>query len=122
MKWQQMLPTIPRIGRDCSLLLVEPKPEFLAWLTIFLQNRGRGHRQVYFPEENSAWLVPSYSKLADCYDQFLNDVTPMLLRAELFRFGAVEADFPKPISRATFDEFFTLALRDEVIPLTELLT
>lgn len=120
MKWEDLVKSMPLTPEGMSLLLVEPNSEFLTWLKGFLDGRGRGRRNVYFAEENSVFLIPSYQRLGDDYESFLLAIKPRLFLSELYRFGAVEADFPDRISASTFDRYFSLILRDEVTSLKDL--
>jgi len=100
---------------DFSLLIVTPKQPFVEWIKTFFTKKGLGNYDIYFPEENSVWLIPKIERFSKpgSYDDFLDEIKPRLLLAELYNFGAVEADFGYPINKETFDTFFDLALRNE---------
>lgn len=100
---------------DFSLLIVTPKQPFVEWVKEFFAKKGLEEYEVYFPEEDSVWLIPKIERFSKpgSYEEFLDEVKPRLLLSELYRFGAVEADFEHDVNKEVFDNFFDLALRSQ---------
>jgi len=103
---------------DFSLLIVTPKQPFLQWLDTFKIKKGLGDYKNYSlhcPEDDSVWLIPKIERFSKTgsYDEFLDEIKPRLLLAELYNYGAVEADFGYSIKKETFDAFFDLTLRTQ---------
>jgi hypothetical protein len=110
--------TINPSDLDFSLLILTPKQGFLEWLDTFKIKMGLANYKNYSlhcPEEDTVCLIPKIERFSEpgAYGEFLSEIKPRLLLAELNRFGAAEADFGHPINQKTFDEFFDLALRNE---------
>lgn len=107
---------------ECSLLVLTSKQSFIDWLKSFMIKQGLGAYNVYFPEGDAVWLIPKIEQFSKpgSYDEFLDEIKPRLLLAELHNFGAVEADFEYPITKETFDKFFDLTLRNEATPISVL--
>jgi len=101
-----------------SLLILTPKQRFLEWLETFKIKIGLANYKNYSlhcPEEDTVCLIPRIERFSDpgAYGEFLSEIKPRLLLAELNRFGATKADFRHPINKETFDEFFDITLRNE---------
>lgn len=107
---------------DFSLLIVTAKQPFIEWIKAFFTKQGLGEYDIYFPEDDAVWLIPKIEKFSEpgSYGEFLDEIKPRLLLAELINYGAVEADFQYPITKETFDQFFDLALRNEATPISVL--
>lgn len=84
--------------------------------------QGLGEYDVYFPEQDAVWLIPKIEKFSKpgSYDEFIDEIKPRLLLAELYNYGAGETDLGHPITKETFDEFFALTLRNEATPISVL--
>jgi len=107
---------------DVSALLLKPKPAFLQWLKAFLSKRNLPFEKVYFPEDDSVWVIPkvaSFGKVGS-FEEFLEHFKPRMLLSELYRFGAVAADFPHAITPKAFDEFFDFSVRHDLALISEL--
>jgi hypothetical protein len=107
---------------ELSLLIVTSKRSFIDWIKSFMVKQGLGEYDVYFPEQDSVWLIPKIERFSKpgSYEEFIDEIKPRLLLAELYNYGAVEADFGHPITKETFDEFFDLTLRNEATPISVL--
>ena len=99
---------------DFSLLIVTAKQPFIEWIKTFMVKQGLGSYDVYFPEQDSVWLIPKIERFSEpgSYDEFIDEIKSRLLLAELYNYGAVETDFSHPLNRETFDAFFDLKLRN----------
>jgi hypothetical protein len=125
MDTKKMCATIDVSALDFSMLILTPKQAFLEWLETFKIKIGLGHYKGYSlhcSEEDTVLLIPKIERFSEpgAYGEFLSEIKPRLLMAELNRFGATEADFGHPITKETFDEFFDLALRNEATPISVL--
>lgn len=114
MNLEQICDTIDLDKRDFSLALVSPREKTLAWLTEFWSLKGLDQYRNYIPEENTVLVIPNLDRFSEVgsLEQFLNEMKPKLLVAELCRFHASLADFAQPPSKEAFDEFFEITLRD----------
>jgi hypothetical protein len=114
------IPKFSLLDLRCSLLLVEPKAKFISWLSSFL-----GHddvQDIYFREENAAILIPPISGFDSEVDfwSFIDERKESFLKAELVRFLKNMDDFPYEINKTTFDDFFSIEIRDTLILLDEI--
>jgi hypothetical protein len=114
MNTQQLCDTIDLAKRDCSLVLVSPKESLLEWLSVFWKRKGLDKYRNYIPEENTVLVIPNMDRFSEVgsLEQFLDEMKPKLLFAELGRFHASPEDFGRPLTKDAFDEFFDIALRD----------
>ena len=106
--------TIDLAKRDFSLVLVSPKEKLLEWLTPFWEKRGYGLYRNFVPEENTVLVIPNIDRFTrpGSFQEFLDQMKPKLLFAELGRFHASPDEFGHRLTKETFDEFFDIALRD----------
>ncbi len=106
--------TIDLDNRDFSLVLVSPKETLLEWLGAFWKRKGLEQYRNYIPEENTVLIIPSIGRFSEVgsLGQFLDEMKPKLLFAELVRFDASPEEFGRPLTKSTFDETFDIALRD----------
>jgi hypothetical protein len=113
--------TIDFAKHDFSVLLVNPKPTLLTWLSDYSKRKGLEKYRLYSPEENLALMIPKIDRFTapGSFDRFLAAMKPRLLSAELSRFGITPEDFGHPITKETFDEFFETALRDGPMLMTD---
>ena len=110
------VPDIDTAKARCSLVLVTPRKTFLDWL----EGERAGDqpmKDLYFPEENGAWIVPPISAFGSeaKWARFLESLKSKLLRSELGRFPGAIDTFPHPCDAGAFDQFFTLETRDKLI-------
>jgi len=111
---QQLCDTIDLAKRDFSLVLVSPKDKLLEWLHPFWQMKGLEQYRNYIPEENTVLVIPNIDRFSavGSLEEFLDEMKPKLLVAELGRFHASLAEFGRPVTKETFDELFDIGLRD----------
>ncbi len=106
-----------------SLVLVDPKPAFFVWLAQWLGGLAPPEtvEDVYAPEENGAWLVPSFGSVRGDASAWLDNLKPFLLSHEMKRFGAPDISSDVDATRR-FDEWFEIRLRDfvDLVPQEEL--
>ncbi len=114
MNIEQLCNTIDLAKRDFSLVLVSTKGTLLEWLGAFWKRKGLEQYRNFIPEENTVLVIPNMDRFSEIgsLEQFLNEMKPKLLFAELGRFHASPEDFGRPLTKETFDEFFDIALRD----------
>jgi hypothetical protein len=114
MNGKDLSDTIDLSKRDFSLVLVSPKEKLLEWLRTFVKLKRLEKYRVYVPEENTVLIIPNMDRFSEpgWLRQFLDEMKPKLLFAELGRFHASPEDLGYPLTKETFDEFFNIALRD----------
>jgi hypothetical protein len=114
MNMQLLCDTIDLAKRDFSLVLVSPKEALLEWLGEFWKRKGLEQYRNYVPEENTVLVIPNMDRFSEYhyFEQFLDNMKPKLLFAELARFHATPDEFGRPLTKDAFDEFFDIALRD----------
>jgi hypothetical protein len=117
----KLIETIDINRHDCSLLLVDPKPNMLEWLSSFVKGKRLEKFRLYYPEANHAVIIPKvdrFSKLG-LLEDFINRMKPALLNRELRRFQARPEDFGHPITAETFDAFFTVSIREAALLMSD---
>jgi hypothetical protein len=114
--------TIDLNRREFSLLLVNPKTSFIDWLADFAQQKGWTKYRMYSDEENAVLIIPKVNRFSmpGSLGQFLKNIKPKLLLAELSRFRATPSDFGRPITDETFDAFFDVHVRDSALFMSDL--
>ena len=115
MNSQALCDTIDLAKRDFSLILVNPREAFLEWVNAFVKLKGLEVYRMCIPEENTVLVIPNRDRFSyqSCFEDFLNEMKPKLLLAELSRIHkASPEEFGHPITKETFDKFFEIALRD----------
>jgi hypothetical protein len=102
-----------------SLLVVTPRQEFIDWLRRFAESDGY---KVYFPEQDNVWLIPPLDVFDApiSFDDYVKELKPRLLIAELGQFGATLEDIKLDGSAASFDRLFTLLVRERAFLVTDL--
>ena len=107
--------------RDFSVVLVDPKPSLLDWLSVFMERKGLGKYRLYYPEGNLVLIVPKVDSFREPGDfqRFLDEMKPNLLRAELRRFKATPEDLGLPLTKETFDKFFTVSWRESALLMSD---
>ena len=110
------LPDFHDENKQSSVLLIEPKDEFLSWAQSYLSSQEPAQEldDVFFPEENGVWKVPpigSFTSESEFY-QFIDEMKPKLLEMELQRITLETVAFSEPIDSATFDKYFDIRVRD----------
>lgn len=97
-----------------SLLILKPRAAFFERVKASLAAKGPGpaFEQVYFPEEDSVWLVPMTGQYGGegRFEAFLEHLKPRMLRAEFGKFGV---GLVEPATVGLFDQCFELLVRDE---------
>lgn len=96
-----------------SLLFLKPKRHFFVWLQNVLELKKLKINQIYFPEEDGVWLIPSSFHSDEHFEAFIQCLKPIMLKRELGQFGPGKL-MPSNISPETFDEFFEIHIRDKV--------
>lgn len=123
MKSKSLLETIDFANHQFSLLLVDPKPNMLEWLSTFQKERGLEKYKLYYPEGNLVVIVPNIDRFSvvvvGAFERFIDDLKPRLLQAELTRFGATPQDFGRPITKETLEEFYDLSVRESAMLLSD---
>lgn len=122
------LTELPAYMKDLSLtpedlssffvLIAKPKPRFFAWIEETLDVEFQGQlkaNQVYFPEEDCAWLIPKGFESSEGYMDFVQLLKPIILYKQFRELWVPGASFPSEITADTFDEFFELELRENVV-------
>lgn len=96
-----------------SLLLVEPREAFFAWLHGWQRKRRQDPVVPYFlPEENTVLVIPALDEIGPMsLSQFIDDVKPALYQLELRRFHATPSDLG-PVNKDTFDKYFDVQVRE----------
>ena len=113
--------TIDLERREFSMVIVDPRPNLLEWLDAFVKSKGREKYRFYAPEENTVLIIPKIDSFAEpgSLNDFLNEIKPKLLRAELSRFRATPEDLG-PLTKETFDKFFELSVRSSPLFMSDL--
>lgn len=93
-----------------SAVVARLRPEFLEWL----QAQPGVPSRPYRPEEDMVWLIPKTSSFigGEALERYLDDLSEMLLRAELERFGP--GAFEAAVAEKTLAEVLELEVRDDV--------
>jgi hypothetical protein len=103
------------VQTEYSGVFLQPKPEFFIWLEMVLTKQRLSKEQIYFEEQDIACLIPSVTKFKSAeLKSFLDTLKLKLLVMALGGFITDRSDFPE-ISSETFDVFFSLRFRDNVI-------
>ena len=94
-----------------AMAIQGPKEALLEWLSAFWKRKGLEQYRNYIPEENTVLVIPNMDRFSEVgsLGQFLDEMKPKLLFAELGRFHASPEDFGRPLTKDTFDEFFDTA-------------
>ncbi|MFY9790689.1 MAG: hypothetical protein WAJ99_05870 [Candidatus Sulfotelmatobacter sp.] len=121
MNVSKLIETINVNNHDCSLLLVDPKPNMLEWLSSFYKGKIHEKYRLYYPEANHVVIIPKVDRFYEpgLLDDFINRMKPGLLRRELRRFQAKPEDFGYPITVETFDAFFTASIREVALLMSD---
>ncbi len=114
MDLSKLIETINVKTHDCSLLLVDPKPDMLEWLSSFVKGKKLEKYRLYYPEGNFAVIIPKVDRFSKpgLLEDFINRMKPGILRMEHRRFQATPEDFGRPITAETFDAFFVFSIRE----------
>ena len=121
MDFGKLIETINVNSHDCSLVLVDPKPNMLEWLSSFVQGKRLEKLRLYYPEANHVVIIPNVDRFSKpgLLEDFINRMKPGLLKRELRRFQARPEDFGHPITAETFDAFFTVSIREAPILMSD---
>jgi hypothetical protein len=71
-------------------------------------------KEVYFPEEDGVWLIPSSFHGHQDFQTFLECLKPIILERELAKWGPGEL-MPSVFSTKVFEEFFDFQIRDQAV-------
>jgi len=117
----KLIETININRHDCSLLLVDPKPNMLEWLSSFYKGKIHEKYRLYYPEGNHAVIIPKVDRFSvpGSLADFINRMKPGLLGRELRRFHVTQEDFGHPITTETFDAFFTVSIREAALLMSD---
>ena len=62
MNVSKLIETINVNNHDCSLLLVDPKPNMLEWLSSFYKGKMHEKYRLYYPEANHVVIIPKVER------------------------------------------------------------
>ena len=104
-----------------SVLFVNPRPRFLAWLEGFAKAKQIAMPYLYLPEDNTVVLIPNVGYFSEVgeFDKFISDFKSRLMQAELQRFQATEAELGYPLTAESFDLFFECFARHSPLLFTD---
>lgn len=105
-----------------ALALIRPKRLLLDWISQTAHECGIGNYNLYIPQEDTVLIIPPIEIFENPGDlnRLLVAVKPMLLKAELLRFAKVGEKFQHPISADSFDMFYEIEIRDNIVSLSGL--
>ena len=99
-----------------SLAILRPRAAFFDWLGPVISRQGFEISQVYFPDEDGVWLIPSLgtSGSTDEFHEFLNGQKPNWVKMEMGKFGAKVSDLPQEFNSQFCDSLFEFEIRHSV--------
>ena len=111
-----LLSSISLATREFSLLLVDPNEKFITWLREIANRKGMELWRIYSSEENTVLVIPPVGSFSapGSFKSFIEDWKSRLLSAELTRFGLTPKEFGRSLTAETFDDFFSISVRDTV--------
>jgi len=121
MDMQSLVNTINLERHEFSLLLVDPKPQMVEWVSTFSRQKGWEIYKLYYPEGNLVVVIPKIDRFSAPgeFEHFIERMKPRLLELELRRFGATPADLGHPATKETFDRFFELSIRESAMLMSD---